>query len=278
MHSVPPPALRIVPTGALHAHETHDHQRSAPLIERLRSETLMINPPLVTPLETAPPAESAYIILDGANRAFAFAALGYPHILVQVAAYGSPWVSLETWGHLVCGWDKADFTESLGRLPGVSIHSSAPAEGIIARIDFSETEARWLTLADAPVTDVGALNRALRALVESYHHHGVLHRTVQADFAANRLLYPDVTALIAFRPYTPDEVLASARLGEPLPPGVSRHIVHGRAVRVNYPLALLADPAVSLAAKNAALESWLREKAAHRAIRYYAEATYQFDE
>ena len=34
-----------------------------------------------------------------------------------------------------------------------------------------------------------------------------------------------------------------------LPPGISRHIVQGRALRVNYPLKALCDSSVSLEAE-----------------------------
>ncbi|MCA9906825.1 MAG: hypothetical protein KC547_23380, partial [Anaerolineae bacterium] len=63
-----------------------------------------------------------------------------------------------------------------------------------------------------------------------------------------------------------------------LPPGISRHIVHGRAIRVNYPLDALRDSSLTLDDKNARLQDWIRHRLASRAVRYYAEATYQFDE
>jgi len=46
---------------------------------------------------------------------------------------------------------------------------------------------------------------------------------------------------------------------------------------VNYPLAdLQAD--LSLAEKNHRLDEWVRAKLAAKALRYYPEATYLFDE
>jgi hypothetical protein len=91
-------------------------------------------------------------------------------------------------------------------------------------------------------------------------------------------LYPEAIALVVFPQYQPVDIIAAAKYQAFLPPGISRHIVHGRALRVNYPLDALRDKSASLKEKNAALRVWMQQKLAHRAIRYYAETTYQFDE
>ena len=62
-----------------------------------------------------------------------------------------------------------------------------------------------------------------------------------------------------------------------MPPGVSRHIIHGRALNLNYPMDELRAYG-TVAAKNAHLQEWLLQQYAERSVRYYAEATYQFDE
>ena len=44
-----------------------------------------------------------------------------------------------------------------------------------------------------------------------------------------------------------------------LPPGVSRHIIHGRALKLNYPMnKLRAD--LPLEEKNQHLQQWIREE------------------
>ncbi len=91
-NDAPPPDLRIVLTNSLRPHEEHDSQRSLPLIERLKTEAVVINPPIVSPM-----GANQYVILDGANRFHAFSHLNYPHILVQVASYESGYVELKTW-------------------------------------------------------------------------------------------------------------------------------------------------------------------------------------
>ena len=44
------------------------------------------------------------------------------------------------------------------------------------------------------------------------------------------------------------------------------------------PLAALRDPNITLEQKNIDLLRWMQNKLANRQVRYYAEATYQFDE
>ena len=104
----PQPDLRIVPTKTLHPHEDHDFQRSEPLIERLASETVVINPPIVAPM-----GDDQFLVLDGANRFHALSHLGYPHILVQVAPYESGYVELKTWRHVVCDWQPEALMEHI---------------------------------------------------------------------------------------------------------------------------------------------------------------------
>ena len=68
-----------------------------------------------------------------------------------------------------------------------------------------------------------------------------------------------------------------AESGLKVPPGLTRHIIHGRALRINYPLDKLKKN-LSLEEKNAELDDWVRASFEARRVRYYAESTYLFDE
>ena len=81
-----------------------------------------------------------------------------------------------------------------------------------------------------------------------------------------------------FPRFEPQHVIDAATYAAFLPPGISRHIIQGRAVRLNYPMSAVVDPNQPLAEKNAALRLWVQRRFANRTVRYYAEATYQFDE
>jgi hypothetical protein len=63
-----------------------------------------------------------------------------------------------------------------------------------------------------------------------------------------------------------------------LPAGITRHLIPGRALRLNVPLDRMADTEHSLEEKNRWLEEWLRDKANQRQVRYYEEPTILLDE
>jgi hypothetical protein len=118
----------------------------------------------------------------------------------------------------------------------------------------------------------------LRQVVDAYKHVAQLDRINQDEPNLIRALYPRACAVVVFPTYTPDEILQAAYQGLHLPPGISRHIIQGRAMRLHYPLEALRDYQTSLAEKNAALQSWIQTQAAHKHIRLYEEATYVFDD
>jgi len=270
--NAPPPHLRIVPTNRLYPHEEHDSQRLIPLIERLRRESVMINPPIVAPMNAD---ETDYVVLDGANRTTAFAELGFPHVLVQIARYESPFVQLQTWHHVVCAWDFEPFAAHVREIPQITMtheaHSSTPLATLRTR-DSGE----WHI--ETTAIDPGSRNHALVRFVSVYQRHAVLHRTTLNDPEKVWATYDDGIILITFPPYHPTDVITAARERAFIPPGITRHIIQGRALRVNYPLDLLSDPETTLDAKNRQLDRWFHHKIDARQMRYYAESTYQFDE
>ena len=262
--TAPQPDLRIVPTDALLPHEEHDSQRAKPLGDRLQHEAFMINPPVVAP------EGDSFVILDGANRFHAFSHLGYPHILVQVASYQRGWVELGTWSHVVGGWSSQALLEQAEQLDGVKLVGGAHG-GAFAAIVLPDGDEVAL------LGDRAHAAAHVRDFVALYQRQAALHRTAIGDSSGLWSLYPDACAVVRFPSLKPQDIMHAALTRDFLPPGVSRHIVHGRAVRVNYPMDALRQ-AGSLEAKNDALQQWVHTKLANRQIRYYAEATYQFDE
>lgn len=265
----PQPDLRIVRTETLHPHEDNDSQRSRPLIDRLASETVVINPPIVAPM-----GASQFLVLDGANRFHAFSHLGYPHILVQVAPYESGFVELKTWRHLVCNWNREELLGHLKQLGDIQIHEGQQSTAI-AHILFQDGTVLALM---SPIENTHERNAALRQVVSIYQQHAVLQRTALVEPSDIWLLHPTAIAIVEFPHYQPSDIMAAARHNAYLPPGISRHIIQGRALKVNYPLDLLRDETTSLGEKNEHLKLWIQEKLTKRQIRYYAESSYLFDE
>ncbi|QPC81129.1 ParB N-terminal domain-containing protein [Phototrophicus methaneseepsis] len=268
----PTPTLRIIPVKDIHPHEVHDPQRSEPLIQRIAKAEYLTNPIIVTPAGDG----KNYVVLDGANRYQVFSRLDYPRILAQVVDYASPHVDLHIWQHVVSHWSESNFIAELKKWEGIEVaHGWAPESEYVARLILRNGDVLSIL---ARIDTLAQRNAILRDLVSLYQKNGTLHRSAAPDPAEVWTLYPRAIALVQFPHYQPQDILLAAQNDALLPPGVSRHIIHGRALKVNYPMADLLDESISVEQANMVLQAWLQGKLEKRAIRYYAESTYQFDE
>ncbi|MCI0519832.1 MAG: ParB N-terminal domain-containing protein [Chloroflexi bacterium] len=275
------PDLRILPLSLLVEHEFNDAQRTEPLARRLEAEGLLKNPPLVTPLGRDDPR---YVVLDGANRITALHWLGYPHILAQVVPYQLPQVTLTTWHHVIEGMDPKSLTAELTALEGVDLilTDRMRARAGLARREYLMYVIRadnevFAARPAAPRRAVHDQNRLLNALVDTYKERSTLHRVMTEDLEEVKQLYPQMAGMVVFPQYDPSEVLELARDGELLPAGLTRHLIQGRALRINYRLSELKSDE-PLEEKNARLRSWLLNKLSTKEVRFYGETTFLFDE
>lgn len=273
------PELRILPVADLLLHERHDAQRCDPLVQRLADEQVLRNPPIVAAIGNG---DARFVVLDGANRVTAFARLGVPHIAAQVVAYGSGGdVVLDCWHHLVAGVATRDFAAALAQLPGVAVE---PADGAHARALLARREAIAAIAfpggGHCTVRAEGTLHERvarLNDMVELYRGAATVFRVSTDRIEALLPQHDDATALVLFTRHDPSEIVELARVGAALPAGITRHVIARRALRLDLPLAVLADPG-TLAEKNAWLGEWIRAKVAQRQVRYYQESTFVFDE
>lgn len=280
------PHLQMVPVDAVLPHEEHDAQRSAPLIERIREAQVWLNPPIVTPIEND--GEQAletqrYALLDGANRHHCIQAMGFPHILVQVVDYESEHVELDTWNHVLSNVEMDHVLPEVYKIEGLHVEHSDPltAQAALARrecIAYIRVLPDWVLMLIADKTDVRNRNASLRALVNTYKRIARLDRINHDSPRLITAAYPDAKAVVIFPQYAPAEIIVAARDKVYLPPGISRHVIHGRAMRLHYPLSELSDTDKSLEAKNEALQQWVQGQFAKRRVRYYQEAMYIFDD
>jgi hypothetical protein len=274
------PTLRILPTESLVPHEWHDDSRTKPLIERLRANGILRNPPIVTPFDDG---SDRYMVLDGANRSSAFKQMGLPHILAQVVNEYDPGMELMKWNHVLWDWNPDDLVKSISNLPDISFleidrdikrpQSEWPAKTLV-----------WLQLSDESAyvaryedTDLRARANQLAKIAHTYTGKAHLDRTTAQRISELNGQYDNLTGIVVYPPFKVHQVLELCEAGILLPPGVTRFLVSPRALRVNYPLDELASNK-SLAEKNIALERWFNERVARKGVRFYAEATVLFDE
>ncbi len=271
------PDLRVVAVADLLLHEQHDAQRSVPLLERLRADGVLKNPPIVASI----PGEQRYVVLDGANRVTAAQSLGMEHIAVQVVDYEDPELILDTWYHLIKGMSVEQFKDLLAHLPGIRTEASdlMHARALLARRES-------LAFVEYPHGEVCSLfaegnlhqrTQRLNDIVDLYKVHGRIFRANTDHLPSLLPLYDDITVLVVFPHYAPAEIVDLARVGAFLPAGISRHLIPRRALRINLPLAVLGNGA-SLDEKNRWLSSWMKEKVATKTARFYQESTFLFDE
>ena len=272
------PNLRIVPVSALHPHEHADARRSAPLVEALRAEGVLRNPPVVLPLGDRP---ERYMVLDGANRTTAFQELGLSHVVVQVVYAGSSSVQVETWNHVVLDLPPAELRTRIADTPELALVPS-DAERAAYELSAGGTLA-YLATADG-VYDIvceteplDSLLDNLERLVGSYLGRGRVERSNARSVVELDRVFPSMTGLFVFRRFEVEEVVTAVTQDRLLPGGLTRFVVSPRALRVNYPLERLASSA-NQDQKQSELDAWIQERVASRRVRYYAEATFLFDE
>jgi len=271
------PDLRVVPVAELLLHEQHDAQRTEPLLQRLQSDGVLKNPPIVASIR----GEQRYIVLDGANRVTAMQALGTAHIAVQVVDYEDAELILDTWHHLVKGVGAEHLKGMLQTVQGVKIElaDAAHARALLARreilafVEYLNGEV-WTLQASG---NLHQRTQQLNEIVDLYKVQGRIFRANTDHLPSLLPFYDDVAALVVFPRFAPAEIIDLARVGACLPAGITRHLIPRRALRINVPLTVLSSD-ISLPDKNAWLMDWLKQKVASKTVRFYHESTFLFDE
>jgi len=273
------PDLHIVPAAALRPHEHHDDRRAAPLAQALRREGVLRNPPIVLRLSGH---EERYVVLDGANRTAAFQQLGLAYTLAQVVHAGDNQVGVETWNHAVLHLTEAELLAALGALDGVELIESDVEQATADMIQGSalaylSLRSDRVVAVTAAVPNLAGRVHGLNRVVGAYQSRSRVERTNAGSAAEVERAFPTAAALVVFLAFTVQDVVDAVSEGLLLPAGLTRFVVSPRALRVNYPLAAL-EVDEPREAKEQALIRWVEERVAGRRVRYYAEATYLFDE
>lgn len=268
-----PFSLRVVPLEHVFLHENVDPQRVRRLAQRLETEDVLINPPIVIE------AGDRFVVLDGATRTTALKQLGYRHTIVQVVAPDEN-LALHTWYHTVRNADPGRLVRRIDDLEEIVMveHESPKALGAVLarrRLCYLHTvEDRIFLVRAAPgVDELEALNKVTATYIDTSH----LTRTLTTDIDTLREEYADLTALVVFPQYTVEQVLQIARNGQLLPSGITRFIIPGRVLRINADLEYLKS-GKSLDEKNEWLDELVNTKSARGKIRYYQEPVYLLDE
>ena len=270
------PELEIVSTLSLQPHEEIDKGRSDRLIRALQTVGFLKNPPVVLRLSAD---QERYVVLDGANRTTAFRDMGFPHILVQIAGEG---VEVKSWNHALLGGRAEGLVEGVRELEGVELRRSDPERaGKAIRV---RQAIAYLALANGDIwqLETGSASvpeqlDCLSGLVSLYQGQFRRERTNATNLNGLTRLFPDLSCLIVYPRFQVQDVIEVASSGRLFPSGLTRFLISPRALRVNFPLAMLADRS-PVEAKREVLKEWIRTRLDQRRVRYYAESTFLFDE
>ncbi len=269
------PELQMLPTELLVPHEECDPRRVDKLCQRIQEDNRLMHPPVVAPLT----GTDKFVILDGATRTMAFAAMGIPHIVAQVVSYGDPGVELSTWHHVVAGMPLEQFEAALTNATGLCLDTCTLEE---ARAALAIGDAAAYIICASGVRKVSNHDRTrlrdihlLNELVRVYRGRADIFRASNDIWEIQAPYYPGITALIVFPQYSPADILMLVRCGEKVPTGITRHAIPNRALYINIPLDVLkAD--WTLERKREWLHGWWMEQMNSNAIRYYSESTFLF--
>jgi hypothetical protein len=271
------PRLALLPLGDLLEHERHDDQRASPLITRLQESGLLRNPPIVTPLQDGSPR---YMILDGANRVSALRHLDFRHVAVQVVSPDDPGLKLYTWNHVIWNFDSQDMLSGLNQIEDIStfhgdhIRSHDAEDQSLAKFETGEGD---LFSMCTTARDLERRVTLLNAIVDIYRQQASLDRTSEWSVVRLKSAYKNLCGLVIFPKFEIKQILSLAGQGSLLPTGITRFTISPRVLHLNYPLGAMSSDG-SLAEKNRHLQEFLKARITQKGVRYYAEATFLFDE
>jgi hypothetical protein len=271
------PALRILPIESLILHEDHDMQRTLPLVEKLRAQGIIRNPPIVMPLTDG---TNRYMVLDGANRVTSLHAMEFPHIVAQVVKADDPHVNLQTWNHVVWGMSPKTLMSEIRKVKGIELvkvdtHKSFDAPKYVP-MQIRLPDGKFYLVIEKP-SDLAMHIKTLHQVVNIYKTRASLDRTSQTLIDTFKNIYPDLTALVIFPSFKIKTVLKLASQNVILPTGITRFTVSPRALHLNYPLHELSS-GKPIEYKEAYLNKWVEERVKKKGVRLYSEATFLFDE
>lgn len=272
------PRLEIVPLRNLILHEDVEHHRVDRIVERLREDGHLKNPPIVGRNHT----RRKLIVLDGASRVTAARYLGFPHLIVQVLDYPSPDIVLEPWHHLVVGMSFDNLVEQVAEIGGISLERVTWAQAstmldhrkVVACLRSPARQPIVIKLVDPTRTGL----RPVRELTRIYATDPGLHRVREDQVVFPSEWLGEERVFVLFPKFRQEDIVEFAlRHQDRLPMGITRHAVPNRALRVFYPIRQLRSTR-PLAEKREHLRRFLETKWEEGSIRHYPETTTLYDE
>ena len=276
------PNLQLVPMEKVRFHEHPEHSRTLRLVERVKKEQRLRNPPIVADM-----GGGDFLLLDGANRVSAFRELGYSHIPVQVVDYGEERVQLKGWHHLLVNGRALKLRQQLEKLSDTTVKEVPHGRlthllelRMVYGVLVDEKADCWGLFPEKEGEEIYIRKRieVMERVVASYEGKSKLERIKLADFS----LLPEVMnsvehQLCLFPVLTKNELLQMAREGVMIPTGLTRHLIPGRALGINIDLGFLSATQ-DAAAKIGHFNKYIDDLEVKGKIRFYEESVFVMNE
>lgn len=271
----PLPNLQLVALDQCVLHESYDPQRVARLAARLAVDEALRNPPIVARV----PGREQWVVLDGATRTTALQQLGFAAGPVQLVNYADPRIELRTWAHVLHSVNIHALLRALRTIDALHIRhvdaqtaqQSVHERALIGSLLTATGEA-WALEGGASLVEEA---RLLEAVFRCYASRATVQRLPHDDRLTSASLPAGAIAAIYPR-YTKTDLLELIAAGGIVPAGITRHVIPGRVLRLNLPLAMLRTG--TLEAQQARFAAWVAERIAAGHARLYSEPTWLFDE
>lgn len=260
-------SLRLIEIDRLLLHESREPARLESLRESIAAEGVQSHPVIAAPHGTD------HLVLDGAHRVGALAALGCRMVLVQAV---EPPGKAESWTHVL---EATGVPEKLtGRLrslepkmKGVELARGARCGGELPLGVLAAVETEEGCLALGGVGSVAEQARALWTLQEAYPEGVAVRRVVPGE-----PVEPTQSRVaVYYRRFSLAELAEIVRGGEALPAGITRFTIPERVLGVRFPLEYMRADDVEAA--NEELSRFIRGLLQRGKVRYYDEPVVMFE-
>ena len=276
------PDLQLVPTGRIRFHEHPERRRTLRLVERIRKEEILRNPPIVAGM-----GNGDFLLLDGANRVSAFSDLEFSHIPVQVVDYAHDEIELKGWHHLLVSGSALNLRSVYKELDGVGLKAVEQAElaGLLKEravyaVLVDETATCWALLPGGERAKIEMHERIsiLEQVIAAYEGQSRLERIKLADFSQlPEVLHTVEHQLCLFPVLEKPELLQLAAEGVMIPTGITRHLIPGRALGLNIELGFIRNLKTD-AEKIRHFEDYVAGLEMEGRIRFYEESVFVMNE
>jgi len=266
------PELHMVALDDVVLHEDPDAERVARLLDRFAADGVLRNPPVVGRLDG-----HRRVVLDGANRVTALRQLDCRHVLVQEIDLFDRKLVLDSWHHVIEHLSPERLLAHARSVPEVMVEKHEPPaqDGVATLAQFRFAQETWE--ARSRSHDLAERVSQLHDLTRAHHSLAYSDRVSYTDLAHLQRHYRDFTALVTYPLFTCEDLVEITRQDRRLPSGITRVLLPKRALRFNLQVQVL-QTGLSVEEKEAWLQQTIRQKVADKAIRFYREPTFVFDE